>query len=173
MTHFEVFGLAPSVEVDVKALEQRHRELSLESHPDRFAQADARTRLAALERTTALNEAFKVLKDPVRRAFYLLKLRGVDLDSEASAAQAKMPLTFLEEVMERRERLEAMRASRDLTRARAMADATERDKTQALERARQALQADDVPEATHQLGRVRYFSRLIEEVEALEEEIAS
>lgn len=173
MTHFEVFGLTPALDVDVKALEQRLRELSLEHHPDRFVQADARTRVSALEKTTALNDAFKVLRDPVKRAFYVLKLKGVDLDSEASAAQAKMPMTFLEEVMERREQLEALKQKRDVTKARVMADEIEREKASALERAKAALTRDDVTEATHQLGRVRYFSRFIEEVEALEEEASS
>ncbi len=71
-THFDVFGLRRSYDVDVPALEKQYRELSLQLHPDRVGQADARERLKALEGTTALNEAFKTLKDPVRRAFYLL-----------------------------------------------------------------------------------------------------
>lgn len=173
MNHFEVFGLTPTLELDVKALEARLRELSLEHHPDRFANADARTRLLALEKTTALNDAFKVLKDPVRRAFYVLKLKGVDLENESSAAQAKMPLEFLEEVMERREKLEALKARKDLGGARLMADEIARELTGAMERARNALGRDDVAEATHQLGRVRYFTRFIDEVESLEEEALS
>jgi molecular chaperone HscB len=54
-----------------------------------------------------------------------------------------------------------------------MADAVEREKQSALERAKAALGQDDVAEATHQLGRVRYFTRFVEEVEALEEEALS
>ncbi len=173
MNHFEVFGLSPTLELDVKALEQKLRELSLAHHPDRVATADARTRLAALEKTTALNDAFKVLKDPVKRAFYVLKLKGIDLDSDASAAQAKMPLEFLEEVMERRERLEALKAKKDTERARAMADEIEAEKSKAFQQAKTALSHDDVTEAAHQLGRVRYFTRFVEEVEALEEEAMS
>jgi molecular chaperone HscB len=173
MNHFEVFGLAPALELDVKALEQKLRDLSLEVHPDRFAQADAKTRLAALEKTTALNDAFKVLKDPVRRAFYVLKLKGVDLENEATAAQTKMPMAFLEEVMERREQLEALKARKDVAKAREMANGIEREKQSALDRAKTALGQDDVAEATHQLGRVRYFTRFVEEVEALEEEALS
>jgi molecular chaperone HscB len=173
MTHFEIFGLVPSLEVDSKALEQRLRELSLELHPDRFVQADARTRLSALEKTTALNDAFQVLRDPVKRAFYVLKLKGVDLESEASAAQAKMPMAFLEEVIERREKLEALKQKRDFAGARVMADEIEGEKSVALEQAKTALNRNDVTDATHHLGRVRYFTRFIEEVEALEEEALS
>ncbi len=70
MTHFELFGLAPSVDVDVAALEAKHRALALEHHPDR--QADPKLRRAAADTTASLNEALKVLRDPVKRAFYLL-----------------------------------------------------------------------------------------------------
>jgi molecular chaperone HscB len=173
MTHFEVFGLEPTLELDVKALEQQLRTRSLEVHPDRFSQADAKARRLALEKTSALNDAFKVLKDPVARAFYVLKLKGVDLDNDTSAAQAKMPMEFLEEVLTRREALEALKASKDVARARAMADEVEALKAAALTQGKAALGRDDVTEATHQLGRVRYFTRFIEEVEALEEEALS
>jgi molecular chaperone HscB len=172
-THFDIFGLEPQVDLDVKALEQKHRDLSLEYHPDRVKDPDARTRRLAVERQTALNDAFKVLKDPVRRAFYVLKLKGVDLEKDETAAKASMPMSFLEEVMERREALEAVKAKQDLAGARAMADEVSALKDQALKAAQDALRAGALEEATHQLGRVRYLGRFLEEVEAFEEESLS
>lgn len=173
MTHFEIFGLAPSVDLDVKALEAQHRQLSLETHPDRFAQADARTRRIAAEKTAALNEAVKVLKDPVRRAFYVLELKGVKLDTEDAAARVKMPMDFLEEIMDRREALEAARASKKLEAAQAMAKDIRAAKDAALSTAQTALRADDVATATVSLGRVRYYTRFLDEVDAFEEELLS
>jgi molecular chaperone HscB len=173
MNHFEIFGLAPSVDLDVKALEQQHRALSLTHHPDRVTQADARTRRLALEKTTALNDALKVLKDPVRRAFHVLALQGVDLEREDVAGRAPMPMAFLEEVLERREALEAAMHTRDVAKARAMADQVAAELARALAQAQAALRAGDVATATHQLGRVRYFTRFVEEVEAFEEEVLS
>ena len=170
MNHFDVFGLTPSLDVDLRALEQKLRTLSLEFHPDRVTSGEPKERRVALEKTTALNDAFKVLKDPTRRAFYVLKLKGVDLENEASAAQTKMPMAFLEEVMERREQLEAARARGDLAGAQAMAAEVATLKTQAFEAATTALKADDIATAAHQLGRVKYFTRFLEEVEAFEEE---
>lgn len=170
MTHFEVFGLLASPDLDVKALEQRHRALCLECHPDRFAGADAKLRVQALARTTALNDAFKVLKDPVRRAFYLLTLQGIDLDSGA-ASPLKLPVEFLGEVMERREQLEAAFASRDVGKARALADAMGRLGAEALARAQEFLRAGKPHDAAAQLARVRYFARFLEEVDAFEEEL--
>lgn len=177
-THFDTFGLPASVDVDLGQLEQKYRALSLQHHPDRVASRDARERRLAAERSAEINEGFKVLKDPVRRAFYLLKLAGVDLEREDSAAQRDMPLEFLEEVMERREALEQARHAKDLSRARAMASDVERAHAEALSAAQGSLRAlaqspgDDaaLKNATHQLGRVRYFARFLEEVEAMEEE---
>lgn len=174
MTHFDLFGLSPSVDLDVKALEQRHRELSLASHPDRLpADADARARRVAAERTAALNDAIKVLKDPARRAFYVLELKGVKLDTEQAAAKLKMPMNFLEEIMERREALEAVKGKKDLEGAHAMAADIRTHHAAALAEAQAALRADDVPTASQALGRVRYYARFLEEVDAFEEELLS
>ncbi len=168
MTYFELFSIAPSVDVDVSAIEAKHRALSLELHPDR--QSDPKARRLAVDKTASLNEALKTLRDPVKRAFYLLKLKGVDLERDDAGEQRQMPMEFLEEVMERREALEAVRAVKDLARAQAMAVEVTGLKDAALAAAQTALKQDDVKEATHQLGRVRYFTRFLEEVEAIEEE---
>ena len=123
----------------------------------------------AVDQTSTLNEAIKVLRDPVRRAFYLLKLKGVDLERDEAGEQRQMPLQFLEEVMERREALEAVRTAKDLPKAQAMAAEVSQLRGQALAAAQRALKDDAVKEATHQLGRVRYFTRFLEEVEAFED----
>ncbi|MCY1045892.1 Fe-S protein assembly co-chaperone HscB [Corallococcus sp. bb12-1] len=178
-THFDVFGLPRSHAVDVPALEKQFRELSLQLHPDRVAQGNARERLQALEGTTALNEAYKTLKDPVRRAFYLLKLHGIDLDREDAGAQKDMPLAFLEEVMTLREDLDDTIAAKDLPKAQAMAKDVAARKQAALAEAVSALQSlegagdsqDGIRKASHALGRVRYFTRFLEQVDAFEEEV--
>ena len=74
--HFETLGLPRRFAVDLPDLERRFREQSREVHPDRFATASPPERRAALERSTALNDAYRTLKDPLRRATYFLELRG-------------------------------------------------------------------------------------------------
>lgn len=172
MTHFDLFSLPLSVDLDVAALEAKHRKLAMESHPDR-AGPDAHARRVAAERSAALNDAVKVLKDPARRALYVLELKGVKLDSDQAAAKVKMPMEFLEEIMEQREALEALKASRELDAAHAMAAGISQARTKTLELAQDALRRDDVPTATTALGRVRYYTRFLEEVEAFEEELQS
>ena len=181
-THFDVFGLPRTHALEPAALERGYRELSLKLHPDRFAQAEAKERRLSLEQTTALNEAYKTLKDPVRRAFYLLKLHGVDLDRDDASAQKNMPLDFLEEVMALREALDEAMEKKDLPRGQAMAGDVTARRQQALAQAVEALAAlqaapagseeaaQALTKASHGLGRVRYFTRFLEQVEAFEEE---
>jgi molecular chaperone HscB len=117
----------------------------------------------------------------VRRAFYLLRLHGVDLEDEQAAERAKMPMDFLEEVMELREELAETAVTKDLEKAREMADDVEQRLKRSLAEAVSQLrtleknQKDETArtKASHALGRVRYFTRFLEEVEALEEEALS
>jgi molecular chaperone HscB len=177
-SHFEIFGLPASFDLDARTLEDQYRALSLELHPDRARGGDARERRVALEKSTALNDAFKVLKDPVKRAFHLLKLHGLDLEKEDAGANKQLPLEFLEEVMDLRERLHEARAAKDVETALKMGADVEKKQREALESAAASLRvlegaADDEgarKNAAHQLSRVRYFTRFLEEVSLIEEE---
>ena len=170
MTHFEIFGLTPSVDLDVPALDAKYRELSLKHHPDRQAPA---ARLDAVSMTANLNDAVKVLRDPKRRAFYLLKLRGVDLEREDGPAKQTMPVDFLEHILEKRELLEAAKQQKNVARARALAAEVGQLSDEAFEVGKTALRAGQLEAATAAMAKVRYFTRFLEEVEAIEEAAAS
>ena len=102
--HFELFGLPARYALDAAALEARYRELQREVHPDRFAAAPEIERRASMQRATRVNEAYQTLKSPLKRAVYILRLRGVDPEFETNTA---MPSEFLVEQISWRERIEA------------------------------------------------------------------
>jgi molecular chaperone HscB len=102
-SHFDLFGLAPAYAVEPEALERSYREIQSRVHPDRFAHAGDAERRASLQWTTRVNEAYRILKDPVQRAKHLLELNGVDVAFETNTA---MPADFLAQQMELRESLE-------------------------------------------------------------------
>src|SRR5580765_8487763 len=102
--HFELFGLPTSFAVDTAALEARYHELQREVHPDRFASAPEAERRVSMQLATRVNEAYQSLKSPLKRAVYILQLRGVDPGFETNTA---MPPEFLMEQMSWRERIEA------------------------------------------------------------------
>jgi molecular chaperone HscB len=177
-TSFDAFGLKPTVDVDLAGLERAYRERSLQVHPDRFTTAQARERRFALEQSTLLNDAYRTLKDRSSRAFYVLKLHGLDLAREDAGHQKDMPLSFLEEVMELREALDSHRQKGALDRALEMAGEVSVRRSSALADAEASLRQllahpDDAAartDAGHALARVRYFTRFLEEVNAMEEE---
>lgn len=104
--HFSLFDLPRAYDLDLAALAERYRSLQRATHPDRFAAAEPADRRLAVSRTAALNTAFQTLKDPVRRAAYLLSLKGIDTDDETDTV---MDPAFLMQQMELREQLEDAR----------------------------------------------------------------
>jgi molecular chaperone HscB len=106
MDAFETLGIARTFAIDVKSVEQRFRDLSRETHPDRFANASASERRAAAERTVALNEAFRTIRDPMSRALTLLASAGRPIGETARAEPA-----LLQEIMELREAIDEARSA--------------------------------------------------------------
>jgi molecular chaperone HscB len=105
--YFAFFGLPRALGIDIKDLEQRFRALSRQLHPDFYCNAAPAERLASLERSAYLNDAFRTLRDPVDRLEYLLKLTGY-APKESREASAQVPAGLLEEVFELNEELEAI-----------------------------------------------------------------
>ncbi|MFO7695204.1 MAG: Fe-S protein assembly co-chaperone HscB [Vicinamibacterales bacterium] len=109
--YFTFFGLRRRLRLDVKDLEQRFRALSRLFHPDYFHNATPTERLASLERSSYLNDAFRTLRDPMARLEYLLKLEGFT-PKESRDSTTKVPQGLLEEVFELNEELEAIQDMR-------------------------------------------------------------
>ena len=123
MTYFEVFALPPKLRLDTALLETSFYRLSREYHPDRFAQKPAEEQAAATERSSLLNDAYRVLRDPIRRTEYLLEREGVELEEQsvkateaarATGEQKKqiVPPDLLEEAFELNMQLEEMRMAK-------------------------------------------------------------
>jgi molecular chaperone HscB len=86
--------------LDAAELERNYLARSREVHPD-FTGNDP----ASLRESAALNEAYATLRDPFRRAEYLLTVEG-----GPSATEVKqMPAEFLEEMLELRMRIEEVK----------------------------------------------------------------
>lgn len=108
---FELFGLHPTFGLDAAGLERSYRELQMQIHPDRFANASDAERRASMQWATHVNEAYQTLKYPIPRAAYLLALHGIDPKLETNTA---MSSEFLMEQMEWRETVEAASLGADI-----------------------------------------------------------
>ena len=176
-TLFDVLGLPRGVEVDGPALERAYRERSLRVYPDRVGKEDVRERRLAAERTALLNEAYKTLRSPEARAFYLLKLHGVDLLKDEARA-VPVPPALLEEALELREQLEDAQGRGDEETVTALSDRVRTRAATALSAAQSALRRlERVPsdeaarsEAAAAMARLRYHRRFLDAVDAGDEE---
>ena len=113
--YFSVFNLEPKLNLDLSALEHEFHRLSRKLHPDRFARALDNEKQWSLADTALLNDAYRTLKDPIRRTEYLLKLLGAEIgadDDRQKGISAGAPDDLLEEVFELNMQLEEKRAAR-------------------------------------------------------------
>jgi molecular chaperone HscB len=109
--YFTFFGLSRRLALDAQDLERRFRELSRKFHPDFYYNAAPAERLASLERSSYLNDAYRVLRSAPARIEYLLSLEG--LPPIAAGGHAKVPPALLEEVFALNEELDEVRELRE------------------------------------------------------------
>jgi molecular chaperone HscB len=121
--YFTFFGLPPKLNIDVPALEKSFYELSRKLHPDLNARAGSQEQEWSMEQSSLLNDAYRTLKDPIKRTAYLLHLEGVELEEQSKSAteqaratgEAKkqiVPPDLLEEVFELNMQLEELRMNK-------------------------------------------------------------
>jgi molecular chaperone HscB len=173
--HFAVLGIERRFDLDLADAERRYKELSRQLHPDRFARADAQARRASLARSVQLNDAWKTLRDPVRRAEYMLAQSGIEVGGEegtrrtgANGEKERVPVPqeLLMAILELREALMDARAEGDHGRVEALATDVRTSKERAMADVARALGSTPaaLDEAAAALVSVRYYDRFLEEV---------
>jgi molecular chaperone HscB len=173
---FAVLGVPRSYELDQGGLEETFRALSRKLHPDRFARATPRERRFSLEQTTLLNDAYRTLRDPVRRAEHLLALLGVKVAGEERGGGAAMPQEFLEQALEDREKLLEAKMEGGPEAVARLAEGVRGKRQEAMEEIARALREPRLTDAqlrrtAELLARLRYYSRYLDEVEGRAAEI--
>lgn len=121
--YFTFFGLPRKLDLDIAVLERDFYQLSRRLHPDLNARAGSQEQEWSLEQSSMLNDAYRTLRDPIKRTEYLLHLEGVVLEEQSKSAteQARatgeikkqiVPPDLLEEVFELNMQLEELRMNR-------------------------------------------------------------
>jgi molecular chaperone HscB len=139
--HFLLFGLPRKLWIEMSALEKRFLQLSWKLHPDKFVNASAEEQELSLKSSSELNDAYRVLRDPVARVEYLLEIEGTRKEGEH---KQQAPPELLEEVFELNESLDELRdakASRgDLASLKSWLEAEEKNFRQKLGEVDEQLQ---------------------------------
>ncbi|MFL6416943.1 MAG: Fe-S protein assembly co-chaperone HscB [Bryobacteraceae bacterium] len=110
---YEFFGFERKLDLDESALQKRFYELSREWHPDRFSRKGPEESVRAMENTAIINNGYRTLRDPVKRAEYLLTEEGFPIGEQRSK---DVPPELLEEVFELNMALEEMRGGDETAR---------------------------------------------------------
>jgi len=107
--YFSIFGLRRKLWIEMGALEAKFLQLSWKLHPDNFVNASEDQRERSLKQSSELNDAYRLLRDPVTRVEYLLELEGERKEGEK---KQQAPPELLAEVFELNESLDEMREAK-------------------------------------------------------------
>lgn len=167
--YFEIFGIPVSFELDQQRLAEAYRKLQSTVHPDKFSNASDRDRRLAVQQAALINEAFHTLKHPLKRARYLLQLKGIEFDDERATA---FEPEFLMEQMALRETLADINGQSDPlgSLATLMQDIERRIRDMNTVLAG-FINEDELEQARIQIHKLQFLEKLKSECEALEEEL--
>ena len=158
---FELFGLPQRFAQERAEIDRRWKDLQREAHPDRFAGEGASAQRAALQWSVRINEAYRRLKDPLKRAAYLCELLGAPIEAENNTA---MPAEFLMEQMEWREALDEAAGEEELD---ALSQRVMQRRHDVLGRIQQLLDLEgDAPAAAQQVRALMFIERFAGDVES-------
>jgi len=107
--YFAIFGLPRKLWIEMSTLEQKFLQMSWKLHPDNFVNASEQERELSLQRSSELNDAYRVLRDPAARVEYLLGIEGARKEGEH---KQQAPPELLEEVFEFNESLDELREAK-------------------------------------------------------------
>jgi molecular chaperone HscB len=108
--YFALFDLPRKLGIEAAAVEQKFLQLNWKLHPDNFVNATEQERELSLQRSSEVNDAYRVLRDPVARVEYLLELEGARKEGEH---KQQAPPELLEEVFELNESLDELREAKE------------------------------------------------------------
>jgi molecular chaperone HscB len=110
LDHFALFDLPRKLWIEMSGLEQKFLQFSWKLHPDNFVNASPEEQERSLKRSSEVNDAYRVLRDPVARVEYLLEIEGARKEGEH---KQQAPPELLEEVFELNESLDELRRAKE------------------------------------------------------------
>ncbi|WP_322051423.1 Fe-S protein assembly co-chaperone HscB [Paraburkholderia bannensis] len=161
-SHFVLFGLPEQFALDADALDHAYRAVQAQVHPDRFAAAGEAQKRVAMQWATRANEAYQTLRDPLKRAKYMLHLRGIDVGAENNTA---MEPAFLMQQMEWREAIEDAVGAKNVDALDALASDLRDDERVRLSKLGALLDSGSNQPAAEAVRQLMFIERVAAEVD--------
>lgn len=158
LDHFGRLGIAVSYDVNIADLDQLYFDLQRHLHPDRFVTRSAREKAISQLQATALNDAYETLKDPLRRADYLIHLRGMEVLPEGCNL-----INDQELLMETMELREALAEAETAAQVDVLSQRADEDIKHCIEQLSKLFGDDDIEGACKLTTRLKYLNKLAEE----------
>jgi molecular chaperone HscB len=159
---FTLFGLPRQQGLDADRLEVLYQDIQMQVHPDRHAHLSDSEKRLAMQWATQVNMAYQTLKDPLKRASYVLQLAGHDVGLESNTA---MPAAFLMAQMELRETVAEATAAGDADRLDALQRRLRREMADAYGQLQTLLDAHALEQASALVRQLMFQKKLFQEVD--------
>ena len=164
---FALFDLPVAFQVDSALLNERYLALQKSLHPDNFSAASAQEQRLAIQKSAEINDALRILKDPIARADSIIALNTGE--TENPEEKSNNDIDFLMQQMEWRETLENIENRQDTDELTAFAQEINQIRHAILSELSTALDAQQWDIARAITDKLRFIKKLQTEIERVEE----
>ena len=164
---FALFDLPVAFQVDSALLNERYLALQKSLHPDNFSAASAQEQRLAIQKSAEINDALRILKDPITRADSIIAINTGE--TENPEEKSNNDIDFLMQQMEWRETLENIENRQDTDELTAFAQEINQIRHAILSELSTALDAQQWNIARAITDKLRFIKKLQAEIERVEE----
>ena len=164
---FALFDLPVVFQVDSALLNERYLALQKSLHPDNFSTASAQEQRLAMQKSAEINDALRILKDPIARADSIIALNTGE--QENPEEKSNKDIGFLMQQMEWRETLENIENRQDTDELTAFAQEINQIRHAILSELSTALGEQQWDIARAITDKLRFIKKLQTEIERVEE----
>ena len=164
---FALFDLPVAFQVDSALLNERYLALQKSLHPDNFSAASAQEQRLAMQKSAEINDALRILKDPIARADSIIALNTGE--QENPEEKSNKDIGFLMQQMEWRETLENIENRKDTDELTAFTKEIDQIRYAILSELSTALTEQQWDIARAMTDKLRFIKKLQTEIERVEE----
>ena len=164
---FALFDLPVAFQVDAALLNERYLALQKSLHPDNFSAASAQEQRLAIQKSAEINDALRILKDPIARADSIIALNTGE--RENLEEKSNKDIGFLMQQMEWRETSENIENRKDTNELTAFTKEIDQIRHAILSELSTALAEQQWDIARAITDKLRFIKKLQAEIERVEE----